>query len=182
HPGEEPPRASHPGPPVSSRSVARVHHAREMALPPAAAGRSPRTLQPVTDSSVGPVAQGSQILSGVDHRLDAPLRRARVAYQRLDGDDALALPACDLRPVVRLARVRLVLVLFELLAHRRHQVVDDEALLAAADAALEGHFLRASHHGLDHRVRDDVADVEELLLAAASGDIERLVGRVAITL
>ena len=32
--------------------------------------------------------------------------------------------------------------LFELRAHRRHQVIDDEALLAAAAAALEGQFLR----------------------------------------
>jgi len=44
--------------------------------------------------------------------------------------------------VVRVARVRQVLVPFELRAHRRHQVIDDEALLAAADAALEGQFLR----------------------------------------
>src|SRR5713226_10787244 len=40
-----------------------------------------------------------------------------VADQRLDGDDALALSAGDLRPVVRVAGVRQVLVLLELLAH-----------------------------------------------------------------
>src|SRR6266436_3674456 len=125
-------------------------------------------------------ARFREVLASAHHLLHVPLRMTSVAHQRLDGDDALALSAGDLRPVVRVARVRQVLVLLELLAHRGHQVVGDETLPAAADAALEGEFLRAPHHGLDHRARDEVAEVEDFLLTVGIGNLEELRGLAAL--
>src|SRR5712691_7658378 len=41
-----------------------------------------------------------QVLAGIDDALDRPLLFLRLTHQRLDVDDALALLARDLRPVV----------------------------------------------------------------------------------
>src|SRR6266511_1531895 len=41
-----------------------------------------------------------QVLTGIDYPLDVPLLVLRLADERLDVDDALALLAGDLRPVV----------------------------------------------------------------------------------
>jgi len=94
-----------------------------------------------------------QILARIDDRFDGSLRRGDLAHQRLDVDDALAFLAGDLGPVVRVRRVGQIFVFFELLAHARRQIIGGQALRRADDATLEGEFLRALHHRLDHRAR-----------------------------
>src|SRR6267142_2290977 len=116
-----------------------------------------------------------QVLTRVDHPLDAALLLLRLAHQRLDVDDALALLAGDFRPVVGVGGVRQVLVLLELLAHGRQQVVGGDALLAAADVALERQLLGAPHDRLDHGARREVLEVQDLLVAVGVGDLEEAV-------
>src|SRR5919198_997937 len=57
--------------------------------------------------------------------------------ERPDVDDALALLAGDLRPVVGVGGVGQVLVLLELLADGVHQVLGTDALLPAGDQTLD---------------------------------------------
>src|SRR2546427_6429403 len=113
-----------------------------------------------------------QILTGVDDFLDAPLRLAGLADERLDVSDALALLAGDLRPVVRVRRVGQILVLLELLAHGVEQVGGGEAFASAADVALERQFLGAPYQRLDHRARGEVLEEEHLFLAVRVRDLE----------
>src|SRR3990170_1537046 len=117
----------------------------------------------------------SQVLAGVDDLLDPALLLLRLAHERLDVHDALALLAGDLRPVVGVRRVRQVLVLLELLADRRVEVRGRDALLAAADVALERELLGAAHDGLDHRARGEVLEVQDLLVAVGVRDLEEAV-------
>ena len=65
-----------------------------------------------------------QILAGVDDPLDAALLFLGLAHERLDVDDALALLAGDLGPVVGVGGVGEVLVLLELLADGGEEVVE----------------------------------------------------------
>src|SRR5215468_5358729 len=87
----------------------------------------------------------SQVLAGVDDPFDAPGLVLGLADERLHVDDSLALLARDLSPVVGVRRVRQVLVLLELLANGREEVVEGDALLALADVALEGQLLGPPH-------------------------------------
>src|SRR5262249_50391202 len=78
-----------------------------------------------------------QVLAGRRDSFDTPLGTRRLARQRLHRDDPLALLAGDLRPVVGMRRVGQILVLLELFADRRQEIVGPDALLPAADVALE---------------------------------------------
>src|SRR5262249_37006600 len=63
----------------------------------------------------------------------------------------------------------------ELLAHGGEEVVDHDALLAAADVALEGELLGAADDGLDHGAGGEVLEVEDFLVAVGVGDLEEAV-------
>src|SRR5262244_2067512 len=111
-------------------------------------------------------------MAGVDNPLDGPLFLLGLAHQGLDVDDALALLAGDLGPVVRIGRVGQILVLLELLAHRAHHVVEVDALLARLDVALERQLLGPPHHRLDHGPRGEVLEVQDLLVTVGVGYFE----------
>src|SRR5262249_57745324 len=55
------------------------------------------------------------------------------------------------------------------------EVVDHDALLTAADVALEGEFLGAADDGLDHGAGGEVLEVEDFLVAVGVGDLEEAV-------
>src|SRR5438552_7052653 len=112
------------------------------------------------------------VLSGVDDPLDAPELLFRLAHVRLHGDDPLTLLAGDLGPVVRVGSVGEVFVLLELLADGGEQFVGHDALLAAADVALEGELLRTAHDRLDNGAGGEVLEVENLFVAVGVGDLE----------
>src|SRR5437870_10751566 len=104
-----------------------------------------------------------QVLTRIDDPLDAPELLFRLAHERLHVDDPLTLLAGDLGPVVRVGSVGEVFVLLDLLADGGEQVVGHDALLAAADVALEGELLRTAHDRLDHGAGGEVLEVENLL-------------------
>src|SRR5215472_3234197 len=116
-----------------------------------------------------------QVLAGVDDPLDGPLLFLGLTHQGLDVDDALALLAGDLGPIVRIGRVGEILVLLELLAHRAHHVVEVDALLARLDVALQGQLLGPPHHRLDHGSRGEVLEVQNLLVTVGVGHLEEAV-------
>src|SRR5499426_2565282 len=86
--------------------------------------------------AVGPPHSFLEILAGGDDLLDVLLLLFGVAHERLHVDDPLALLAGDLRPVVGVGRIGQILVLLELLANGREQVVGADALFAPTDQAL----------------------------------------------
>src|SRR2546426_11521536 len=96
-------------------------------------------------------ARRLEVLPGRDHSLDYRRRPLGLSAERFDIDDPPAFLARDLRPVVRVGRIRQVLVLFELLPHRPEEIVELDALGAGLDEALEGQSLRPAHHGFDPR-------------------------------
>src|SRR5215831_7144615 len=116
-----------------------------------------------------------QILTGVDDPLDGPLLFLHLAHQGLDVDDALALLAGDLGPIVRVGRVGQILVLLELFAHGTHDVVEIDALLARLDVARWGQLLGPSNHRLDHGPRGEVLEVQDLLVAVGVRHLEETV-------
>src|SRR6267142_1661462 len=116
-----------------------------------------------------------EVLPGVDDALDAPKLFLRLAHERLDVDDPLALLPGDLRPVVGVGGVGEVLVLLELLADGGEQVVGHDALLAAPDVALEGELFGPAHDRFDHGAGGEVLEVEDLFIAVGVGDLEEAV-------
>src|SRR5262245_8979066 len=90
-----------------------------------------------------------QVLTG-SLALHGPLLVLALTRERLDVDDPLALLPGDLRPVVGVGRVRQILVLLELLAHRRQQVVQLDALFDVRDVSLERELLGATHDRFHH--------------------------------
>src|SRR5215210_7835831 len=97
----------------------------------------PQTFRMATSETYRrPVTKRLQVLTG-RHPLDGPTSGGAVTFvmgdERTDVDDALALLARDLRPVVRVGRVRQILVLFVLLHDRRQEVVGADAARAAGD-------------------------------------------------
>src|SRR5687767_15536863 len=70
--------------------------------------------------------------------------------ERPDVDDALALLAGDLGPVVGIGRVGQVLVLLELLTDGFHEVLRRNALLPPGDQPLDRELLRPPDDVLDH--------------------------------
>src|SRR6187401_2926386 len=94
----------------------------------------------------------SEVLTGthpLDRAASGRLVLGLALDERADVDDPLALLARDLRPVVRVGRVREVLVLLVLLVDRRDEVLGPDALLAATDEALDGQLLGPAHDVLD---------------------------------
>src|SRR3989441_4528832 len=116
-----------------------------------------------------------QILAGGHHLLHAAALIARFAHERSHIDDPLVLLAGDLRPVAGVSRIGQILVLLELLADGREQVVGTHALFAAADQALEGQLLGPPHDRLDHGARGEVLEVEDLLVAVGGRHLEEAV-------
>src|SRR5262245_61417558 len=116
-----------------------------------------------------------QVLAGVDDALDGALLVLGLAHEGFDVHDPLPLLTGDLGPVVGVGRVWEVLVLLELLANGGEEVVDDDALVAGLDVALEGELLGAAHDGLDHGAGSEVLEVEDLLVAIGVGDLEEAI-------
>src|SRR5258705_1783849 len=116
-----------------------------------------------------------QVLTRIDDLLDTEELLFGLAHERLHVDDALALLAGDLRPVVGVGGVRKILVLLELFADGRQEVVGHDALLAAADVALERELLRPAHDRLDHGAGREVLEVEDLFVTVRVGDFEEAV-------
>src|SRR3989454_6834505 len=116
-----------------------------------------------------------QILAGGHHLLHAAALIARFAHERSHIDDPLVLLAGDLRPVAGVSRIGQILVLLDLLADGREQVVGTHALFAAADQALEGQLLGPPHDRLDHGARGEVLEVEDLLVAVGVRHLEEAV-------
>ena len=123
---------------------------------------------------------------GADARGTDRSRRARwsgrpwavvvvLLHDRADVDDALALLARDLRPVVRVGGVGQVLVLLVLLVDRLDEVGHLDALRAAAEEALDGELLGPAHDVLDHGSGREVLEVHDLLVAVLVRDLEELV-------
>src|SRR5258705_5485380 len=113
-----------------------------------------------------------EILARVDDALDAPKLFLRLAHERLDVDDPLALLAGDLRPVVGVGGVGEVFVLLELLADGGEQVVGHDALLAATDLALEGELFGPAHDRFDHGAGGEVIEGQDLIYAVAVRDLK----------
>src|SRR5258705_3913114 len=116
-----------------------------------------------------------EILARVDDALDAPKLFLRLAHERLDVDDPLALLPGDLRPVVGVGGVGEVFVFLELLADGGEQVVGHDALLAATDVALEGELLGPADDRFDHGARGEVLEVQDLFVAVGVGDLEEAI-------
>ena len=123
-----------------------------------------------------------QVLTGGD-AFDLASTLVRVAFgdERAHEDDALALLAGDLRPVVGVGGVRQIFMLPVLLLDRVEQVLGADPERAAGDLALDRELLAAAHDVLDHGARREVLEVQDLLVAVLVRDLEepvRLVGRV----
>src|SRR4030095_17083284 len=103
-----------------------------------------------------------QVLTRIAGPLDTPELFFGLAHERLHVDDALALLAGDLRPVVRVGGVRKILVLLELLADGGQEVVCCDALLATPDVTLERQLLGPAHDRFDHGAGGEVLEVEDL--------------------
>src|SRR3954454_7773385 len=129
-------------------------------------------------------SQGSQVLAG-GHPLDGAaaggLLVLALAEQDPQEDDALALLAGDLGPVVGVGGVRQVLVLLVLLPDRVEQVLGADALALARDLALDGQLLGPAHDVLDHGSRREVLEVHDFFVAVLVGHLDEpvvVVGRV----
>src|SRR5437868_12168941 len=111
------------------------------------------------------------------HPLDGAPARGLLAFgeQGPDIDDALALLARDLRPVVGVGGVGQVLVLLVLLLDRRQEVFGADALAFARDGPFDGELLGPAHDVLDHGARREVLEVQDLLVAVLVGDLEEAV-------
>src|SRR5437868_8785666 len=92
------------------------------------------------------------------HPLDGAPARGLLAFgeQGADIDDALALLARDLRPVVGVGGVGQVLVLLVFLANRRREIVGADALPFSGDRPLDRQLLRPADDVLDHGARGEV--------------------------
>src|SRR5205807_7123908 len=114
-----------------------------------------------------------QVLAGADP-LDGPSARGLLALgeEGAHVDDALALLARDLGPVVGVGGVGQVLVLLVLLPDGGEEVVGADALALAGDGPLDGELLGPAHDVLDHGPRGEVLEVEDLLVAVLVGDLE----------
>src|SRR5205807_134988 len=95
--------------------------------------------------------------------------------QRADIDNALALLARDLGPVVGVGGVGEVFVLLVLLLDGSEEVLGADALTLARDRPLDGELLGPAHDVLDHGARREVLEVEDLLVAVLVGDLEEAV-------
>ena len=92
-----------------------------------------------------------------------------------DVDDALALLARDLGPVVRVGGVGQVLVLLVLLVDRRQEVLGADALVGPGEVALDRQLLGPADDVLDHGSGREVLEVHDLLVPVLVGDLQELV-------
>src|SRR5947209_6132682 len=95
--------------------------------------------------------------------------------QRADVDDALALLARDLGPVVGVRGVGQVLVLLVLLLDGSQEVLGADALPLAGNRPLDGELLGPPHDVLHHGARREVLEVQDLLVTVLVGDLEEAV-------
>src|SRR5574337_40825 len=119
----------------------------------------------------------SEVMTRADG-LDLARLLAFPVEDRPDMHDPVAPAAGDLDPVVGVGRVGEVLVLPELGLHRLHEVGGREALRPGGDQALDGGLLGPGADALDEGARDEVLEVEGLLLPGGVGDLEEAVALV----
>src|SRR5438552_10936849 len=113
---------------------------------------------PATAHHVRP--PGSLEILTCGHTLDGPTTGGLLAlgHEHPQEDDALALLAGDLGPVVGVGGVRQVLVLLVLLPDRGQQIVGADAFALARYLPLDGQLLGPTHDVLDHRARREVLE------------------------
>src|SRR4051794_39717273 len=121
---------------------------------------------------------GSEVLAG-SHPLDGAAAGGLLvlpfAEQDPQEDDALALLAGDLGPVVGVGGVGQVLVLLVLLPDGLEQVVGADAATLAGDLALDRELLGPADDVLDHGPGREVLEVHDLLVTVLVGDLDELV-------
>src|SRR3954468_13364393 len=96
-------------------------------------------------------------------------------HEHPEEDDALALLAGDLGPVVGVGGVGQILVLLVLLPDRPQQVVGAYTPAVACDLALDGQLLGPAHDVLDHRSRREVLEVHDFLVTVLVRDLDEAV-------
>src|SRR3954454_21912408 len=121
------------------------------------------------------VRPGLQVLAGGDAFYGPATGRtsgfALVADQRPHVDDALALLARDLGPVVGVGRVRQVLVFLVLLVDGVDEVDAAHPGGAPGDQAFDRQLLRPAHDVLDHGAGGEVLEVHDLTVTVLVGDL-----------
>src|SRR5687767_13641816 len=121
-------------------------------------------------------ARALQVLAGPD-----PLDRSptggllALGHEHPEEDDALALLAGDLGPVVGVGGVGQVLVLLVLLADRVEEVLGADAAPGACDLPLDGQLLGPAHDVLDHGAGGEVLEVHDFLVAVLVRDLDEAV-------
>src|SRR4051812_48096647 len=98
-----------------------------------------------------------------------------LGHQDPQEDDALALLAGDLGPVVGVGGVGEVLVLLVLLPDRLQQVVGADPLALAGDLPLDRQLLGPANDVLDHGSGREVLEVHDLLVTVLVRDLDELV-------
>src|SRR5688572_27570460 len=104
-----------------------------------------------------------------------------LGHEHPQEDDALALLAGDLGPVVRVGGVGQVFVLLVLLADRLEQVLGADAAALVGDLPLDGPLLGPAHDVLDHGPGGEVLEEHDFLVAVLVRDLDEavlVVGRV----
>src|SRR4051812_46207711 len=125
-----------------------------------------------------------QVLTGryaLDGAAAGGLLVLALGHEHPQEDDALALLAGDLGPVVGVGGVGQVLVLLVLLPDRGQQVVGANAPALVGDLPLDGQLLGPAHDVLDHGPGREVLEVHDLFVAVLVRDLDEAVlvgGRV----
>src|SRR5437899_1805356 len=117
-----------------------------------------------------------EVLAGLEPLDRAPLGFLALADECAHVDDALALLAGDLGPVIGIGRIGQVLVLPVLLDDGLEEVLRLQTPLARGDQPLDGQLLGPAHDVLHHRPGGEVLEVQQLLVPVGVGDLEELVG------
>src|SRR5436305_6405204 len=143
----------------------------------------PRLCRPPS-SGRGPYPAADRLLAVLagPHAFDGTStgRLLALGQQGANVDDALALLARDLGPVVGVRGVGQVLVLLVLLPDRVEHVVGANALALLGDGPLDGQLLGTTDDVLDHGAGGEVLEVEDLLVPVLVSDLEEAVEPVAL--
>src|SRR5579862_6983004 len=131
--------------------------------PPSGAGKRATLVKPAyrmrgAEGSPEPGALGLQVLAGLEPLDRAALSLLGLADQGADVDDALALLAGNLGPVIGIRGVRQVLVLPVLLHDRLQKVLGLQPPLADGDQPLDGQLLGPADDVLHHRPGGEVLE------------------------
>src|SRR2546423_8329060 len=114
-------------------------------------------------------SRGTRLLQVLtrSHPLDgaAPGGLLALGEQGANVDDALALLARDLGPVVGVGGVGQVLVLLVLLLDGGQEILGADAFAFVGNRPLDGELLGPAHDVLDHGARGEVLEVQDLLVA-----------------